>query len=358
MQSNDNPPAMPDSDRMPVVSAAGTLYEVGLAIGHHRQHRIAARVEAMRERRLSVGIDNATAYRSAQPYLALTEGLLPDLVVELAGIADGAGVPFLELFRLNCPGARLPAESPWLRRRPARRTPGGGCTSMVSRGPDGVVLGHTEDFAPEWRDDLYVLRMQTGKTRLCALNYAQTLAGCAAAVNGAGLVQVIDSLHDRRHPLGISAHFLARGVLAHDDIAGAVDFLRHTLPRDGGFNHLLVQGTRIVNIEAGPAGFAVEEVTTDTYAHTNHYLNVLGKARPEPAANSLTRRSRALALLRPAMTDHDMYGALADRDGYPDSICRDRTIGAFLADTRDGAVQIAWDQPIPDGATFHRYHVP
>ena len=251
VQSKDGTPPL---DRMPVVSAAGTPYEVGLAIGRHRQHRIAARVEAMRERRLSVGIDDATAYRSAQPYLALTEGLLPDLVVELAGIADGAGVPFLELFRLNCPGARLPAESPWLRRRQAQPAAGGGCTSMVSRGPDGVVLGHTEDFAPEWRDDLYVLRMQTGKTRLCALNYAQTLAGCAAAINGAGLVQVIDSLHDRWHPLGISAHFLARGVLAHDDIAGAVDFLRRTLPRDGGFNHLLVQGTRIVNVEAGPAG--------------------------------------------------------------------------------------------------------
>ena len=355
MQSKDNTPS---PDRMPVVSAAGTPYEVGRAIGRHRQHRIAARVEAMRERRLSVGIDDATAYRSAQPYLALTEGLLPDLVVELAGIADGAGVPFLELFRLNCPGARLPAESPWLRRRQAQPAAGGGCTSMVSRGPDGVVLGHTEDFAPEWRDDLYVLRMQTGKTRLCALNYAQTLAGCAAAINGAGLVQVIDSLHDRWHPLGISAHFLARGVLAHDDIAGAVDFLRRTLPRDGGFNHLLIQGRRIVNVEAGPAGFAVAEVSTDTYAHTNHYLNVLGKARPEPAANSITRRSRALALLRPAMTDHDMYGALADRDGYPDSICRDRTIAAFVADTQQGAVRIAWGQPVPDGSTFYRYRVP
>ncbi len=364
VKSKDEPPP---PDRIPVVSAIGTPYEVGLAIGRHRQHRIAARVEAMRARRRSVGIDDATAYRSAQPYLALTEGLLPDLVVELAGIAAGAGVPFLELFRLNCPGTRLPAESPWQRQEREQTTrtgsealppaAGGGCTSMVSRGAGGVVLGHTEDFAPEWRDDLYVLRMQTGKTRLCALNYAQTLAGCAAAVNGAGLVQVIDSLHDRRHPLGISAHFLARGVLAHDDIAGAVDFLRRMLPRDGGFNHLLVQGKRIVNVEAGPAGFAVAEVTTDTYAHTNHYLNVLGKARPEPAANSVTRRSRALALLRPAMTDHDMYGALADRDGYPDSICRDRTIAAFIADTRQGAVRIAWGQPVPDGSTFHRYSV-
>ena len=137
-----------------------------------------------------------------------------------------------------------------------------------------------------------------------------------------------------------------------------MDFLRRTLPRDGGFNHLLVQGTQIVNVEAGPAGFAVAEVTADTYAHTNHYLNVISKARPEPAANSLTRRSRALALLRPAMTDHDMYRALADRDGYPDSICRDRTIGAFLADTQHGAVQVAWGQPVADGSTFHRYHVP
>ena len=90
---------------------------------------------------------------------------------------------------------------------------------------------------------------------LCALNYAQTLAGCAAAVNGAGLVQVIDSLHDRRHPLGISAHFLARGVLAYDDIADAVDFLRRTLPRDGGFNHLPGPGHADRQCRGRPGGF-------------------------------------------------------------------------------------------------------
>ena len=145
MQSKDNAPS---PERMPVVSGrrhalrGRPRYRPPPPASHRGPRR------GMRERRRSVGIDDATAYRSAQPYLALTNGLLPDLVVELAGIADGAGVPFLELFRLNCPGARLPAESPWLRRQQAQRTPGGGCTSMVSRGPDGVVLGPHGGLCP------------------------------------------------------------------------------------------------------------------------------------------------------------------------------------------------------------------
>ncbi|MAG36020.1 MAG: hypothetical protein CL878_07240, partial [Dehalococcoidia bacterium] len=220
------------------------------------------------------------------------------------------------------------------------------------------VLGHTEDYAPEARDDLYVLRMQTGKTTLCALNYAQTLAGCSAAINGAGLIQVIDSLRDRRHRLGISAHFLARGVLTSDDIGGAVDFLRQTMPRDGGFNHLLVQGERAVNVEAGPTGLEVVEVAELIYAHTNHYLSALGADGPRPSSNSAARLNRALGLLRPGMASRDMFRALADRQGYPDSICRDRTIAAFVADTRQTAVHIAWGQPLPDGSTFREYCLP
>jgi hypothetical protein len=45
-----------------------------------------------------------------------------------------------------------------------------------------------------------------------------------------------------------------------------------------------------------------------------------------------------------------MKGLLGDRQDFPDSICRDRTIGAFVADTAQRRVEVCWGEP--DRATW------
>jgi isopenicillin-N N-acyltransferase like protein len=45
-----------------------------------------------------------------------------------------------------------------------------------------------------------------------------------------------------------------------------------------------------------------------------------------------------------------MKRLLADRQSFPDSICRERTIGAFVADTATRRVEVCWGEP--DGATW------
>jgi hypothetical protein len=91
-----------------------------------------------------------------------------------------------------------------------------------------------------------------------------------------------------------------------------------------------------------------------TYAHTNHYVAPsLAEKSGEPRPNSFARLTRALELVRPRMDAASMRQLLSDRQGAPDSICRDRTIGAFIADTAARWIEVCWGEP--EGATWKTY---
>ena len=187
-----------------------------------------------------------------------------------------------------------------------------------------------------------------------ALNYAQTLPGCAAAVNEAGLIVLIDALPDPDRRVGAPRHMVSRALLDLPSIDVAVDHLQQT-ERGGGWNYLLVQGERIVDVEATATRLVVHEAgPSGAYAHANHYLDpVLAADSGDPRPNSITRLSRALELVTPGMDLAQMKALLSDKQHSPDSICRDRTVAAFVADTAARQVQVCWGEP--DGATWTAY---
>ncbi|MGH2350920.1 MAG: C45 family autoproteolytic acyltransferase/hydrolase, partial [Chloroflexota bacterium] len=248
--------------------------------------------------------------------------------------------------------------------REAAATPAAdGCTSVASRGQRGVVVGHTEDSSPEAIDGLYLLdativepQSASGATRsrFLALNYAQTLPGCAAAANEHGLIVLVDALPDPDRRVGAPRHFVSRALLDLPSIDAAIDHLR-TTERGGGWNYLLAQGERIVNVETTATRVVVQEVDgSGTYAHSNHYLDdTLAADTGDPRPNSLARLTRALELVSPGMDVAQMKGLLADRQDFPDSICRERTIGAFVADTATRQIEVCWGEP--DTATWVSY---
>jgi hypothetical protein len=319
-----------------------------------------------------------------EPYVEAAARIYPHLLVELEAMARAAGVPFDVLFRLNCYEARPPEERMAERERRAQRAqpapveatpakdpavlqvandpavaslPADGCTSVASRGQGGVVVGHTEDSWAEALNGLYLLDATVedpslgSPSRFFALNYAQTLPGCSAGVNEHGLIVLIDALPDPDRRIGAPRHFVSRALLDQPGIAAAIEHLRQT-ERGGGWNYFLVQGERIVDVEATATRLVVHEAgPSGTYAHANHYLDpTLAHDAGDPRPNSVTRLSRALELVSPGMSPDQMKRLLADRQSFPDSICRDRTIGAFVADTAARRVEVCWGEP--DGATW------
>lgn len=165
---------------------------------------------------------------------------------------------------------------------------------------------------------------------------------------------MIDALPDpdRRH--GVPRSCVSRVLLDQPSIDDAIELL-HQMPRGGGWNYFMVQGHRIVNVETTATTVTVNDATLDgAYAHSNHYLTPeIAERAGDPRPNSIARLGRARELVRPQMDVQDMISALSDRTGYPDSICRERTIAAWVADTGARTVRVCWGEP--DDATWTKF---
>jgi isopenicillin-N N-acyltransferase like protein len=387
---------------LPVLRARGTHEDLGRLMGEFRAEQIRKAVTATKAALWDADIDRAVLAAQNGPFVEAAERIYPQYLRELRAMADGADVPFEVLFRLNCYESRPPGTPPGSvagpvvpraeeteQAQPAVKDPGvlteantdaalpshngaahadvaavggrapDGCTSVVSRGQGTVVVGHTEDSSPEAVEGIYLLDAEVVedgevRSRYLALNYAQTLPGCAAALNRHGLMVLIDALPDPERRVGAPRHFVSRALLDARSIDEAIGILRDT-ERGGGWNYLLVQGERYANVETTATKVAVTEAgEAGTYAHSNHYLDgALAEAAGEPRANSLARLARAQALGQPGLSLDAMKRLLSDREGYPDSICRDRTIAAWVADAAARTVEVCWGEP--EGATWTRY---
>jgi len=374
----------PAGARIPVLHVHGSHKELGRRMGEFGQKQIERVVNAAKASFWDAEVSKAELASQIQPYVEAAERSYPGYLVELRAMADGADVPFDLLFRLNCYESRPPGTPPGSAAGPSPvfapapvepapetdvpvKDPGvlagapaaDGCTSVVSRGSGTVIVGHTEDSSPEAVEGIYLLDAtveEAGevRSRFLALNYAQTLPGCAAAMNRYGLIVLIDALPDPDRQIGAPRHFVSRALLDCRSIDEAVATLRDTA-RGGGWNYLLAQGDRYANVET-TATRVVITASGDlpAYAHANHYLDgTLAGDSGDPRPNSLARLERARQLMQPDLSLDEMKALLSDRQGFPDSICRDRTIAALVADAAQHSIEVCWGEPA--GATWTRY---
>ena len=216
-------------------------------------------------------------------------------------------------------------------------TPADGCTSVASRGAGAWWWAHRRLHPkPSGASTSSTPRSTRRRWRRegdPALNYAQTLPA-APPVNEAGLIVPIDALPDPDRRVGAPRHMVSPGVtgpLPRSTLASTTCSRRSArgleLPpvQWGADRGRGGHGDAPAVHEAGPSG---------AYAHANHYLDpVLAADSGDPRPNSITRLSRALELVTPGMDLARMKALLSDKQHSPDSICRDRTVAAFVADT-------------------------
>ncbi|HEU5317728.1 MAG TPA: C45 family peptidase [Chloroflexota bacterium] len=361
----------------------GTHEELGRAMGEFRAAQLKRSTDLAKAALWEADVSRAMLAEQIGPYVEATERIFPQHMRELRAMAEGAQVPFDVLFRLNCYESRPPGTPPGSVAGPAGPSPvfatlptrrvevkdpgvlagaapaGDGCTSVVSRGDGTVIVGHTEDSSPEAVDGIYLLDAEVVDggnvvSRFLALNYANTIPGCAAAMNRHGLIVLIDALPDPDRRLGASRHVVSRALLDCESIDAAIGLLRET-ERGGGWNYVLIQGDRFANVETTATRVVVtEDDGSGAYAHANHYLNEeIAADAGDPRPNSVARLMRAQQLVDRGLSLEAIKQVLSDREGFPDSICRERTIAAFVADAAAKRVEVCWGEP--EGASWTAY---
>ncbi|MEZ5775603.1 MAG: C45 family peptidase [Hyphomicrobiaceae bacterium] len=258
---------------------SGTPRERGIAYGRGLAGLIRERDAAWRhaiEARDHMPADAFIArLLGATDFLPAIERFVPDLLEEVHGIAEGAGLPFDAML-----AAQLMDEEWWFSSAIApehQHEHHAHCSTLGSldRAGGRAVVAQNMDLIG-WMDGFQVaLTIRDEATGLdqIVLTVAGMIGLCG--LNSAGLGLGVNTLADLNvSRTGLPVAFLARGLLARRSHAEAVAFLA-SAPHASGQSYILADRGEISCHEGSAAGVARYQPANgpaDTVWHTNHAL--------------------------------------------------------------------------------------
>ena len=305
---------------IPMIEARGNHREVGQQIGQSCQVQIRSMLAGLRLD-LPNGITWPEMLVQSQFYLEFSREVYPQYVEELEGIADGADVPFNEVFLSMC-------EELW------ESVAWHGCTDMAARGRatlDGSTLvAHTNDLLPQAEENLVILKVQV-EDEPEFLGISSGGIAISAGFNAAGISLTGNQLDNNDIRPGVPRLLVVRAILASRYLSEAMDHCLLT-QRASSYNNVLADTNgEVYSMEGSATDCEPIYIENDILAHTNHYVNPAMRrfeADHNSLSNSTLRYNRAMRLLREnygQLTPDLFRKLLADHAGYPTSICKHGT---------------------------------
>ena len=306
------------SKAIPVIEARGTHREVGHQIGEQCQLQIESMLSHLQED-LPAGVGWDEMLEQSNIYLQDSRAVYPLYVEELEGIAEGAKVPFDEIFLSMC--EELWEAAAWKK----------GCSDLAARGPatlDGsTLIAHTNDLLPQSEENLVILKVQAGDEPEF-LGVSSGGVGISAGFNAAGISLTGNQLDNNDIRPGAPRLLVVRAILASRFLSEAMDHC--LLPqRASSYNNVIADANgEVYSMEGSATDCEPIYIEEHILAHTNHYLSPAMRqfeADRNTISNSVTRYNRAIRLLRQhygQLTPELFQKLLADHAGYPTSICK------------------------------------
>ena len=303
--------------RFPEIEVSGSSREMGRQLGEAAREKIREFVLSALERvNLTIAITRDRAYQIARDSLVHAHSYSAEMVDELTGVAEAAGVSLEDLMLLQVRN-QFTVESD------------AGCTSFAAT--QGKMS--TPFVAQNWDNDpaldpytVVLTRRPKGKPAL--INVTQVGLIAYIGLNEHGIGACLNTLPAPSRPTGVPHYFTLRGIFEASTLDGAIDAVRRA--------ERAVPANILLTTPQGPADL---EVTIDEVyvlredqrghvTHTNHCVHdelVTINEQFDELIESGPRKARIdqqlLALQRP-VTVEDAQKLLADHEGFPRSICR------------------------------------
>ncbi len=302
---------------IPMIAARGSYREVGQQIGQGCRPQIQNTLALLREE-LPEGIAWPEMLWQSKRYQDFSRKIYPNYIEEIEGIAEGADVPFDEVFLSMC--EELWDDIAWR-----------GCTDMAALGRatlDGsTLIAHTNDLLPQVEENLVLLKFQAGDEPEI-LGVSPGGIAISAGFNAAGISLTGNQLDQNDIRPGVPRLLIVRAILASRHISEAISHC--LLPqRASSYNNVLADAYgEVYSMEGSATDCEPIYIEDDILAHANHYISPVMRrfeADRSKIGNSVHRHNRAMRLL------HENYGhltpelfqkLLADHAGYPASICK------------------------------------
>lgn len=319
---------------------SGTHREVGLQIGEALAPQVQRTMAWMRSS-LPPGVTWVDMLLKGRLCLAHSRGVYPQYVEELEGIAEGANVPFEELFLSLCEELWEPAAwlgvSPLLTGQMLHDTASPllrGCTDLAARGEATVqgqtLIAHNNDTSPESEDYLAILQVQAGDEPEF-LGVTIGGLGFSAGFNAAGVSMTGNAVSCRDIRPGVPRLLLARAILASRRLGEAIDACLLPL-RASNYNNVIADANgEIYSMEGSATDCEPIYAEDNILSHSNHYVSWPMRrfeATPHHIGNSIFRYYRSQRLLQEnygRLSPLLLQQLLADHANYPGSICKHET---------------------------------
>lgn len=276
----------------------------------------------------------------------------PTYVDEIRAMAEGAGVAFKDLFRLNITELKPFAEK---------------CSTLIFpiATPKGrrILIAHNEDWTPD-QNDVFILSVKMPDVSYVILTYDGYLPGLSSGVNSHGVAHAVNYVLAKDIRAAIPRIFITRSLVTTPSTKEFLKWLEKTHRAFGQSIHI-AEKDRYTGIEVTAKQMALRKLKLPTL-HTNHYLaETLSKVRGTPSKSSLIRYKVGCELLKNAMRGlslKDLTRAsvskiakkiLSDRSGFPYAIWRDAdhpletsaTVATAFFGTDGGAVEVYRKKP-------------
>jgi len=313
------------ADPIPVLEVRGTHRQVGQQIGEQLRPQIQMMLTIQRGSLLA-GVSWQEMLFQSSLYLDYSKAVYPQYIDELQGIAEGAQVPFEEVFLSMC--EELWEMAAW--RNQQVRIPKG-CTDFAARGRatlDGhTLLAHTNDLSAEAEQGLVILKVQAGEEPEF-IGVSAGGVGFSAGFNAAGISLTGNQVDNNDIRPGVPRLLVVRAILAARRLGEAMDAC--LLPnRASSYNNVLAdQYGEIYSMEGSATDCEPLYIEGDILAHANHYASTAMRrfeADRNEIAGSVIRHNRAMRLLREnygQLSKQRFIELLADHANYPASICK------------------------------------
>jgi isopenicillin-N N-acyltransferase like protein len=346
-EPSDWPQAAGSPGRLREVVAQGGPRELGLQHGQAARDLIRASYSVRMRHASAFSTESAVLARGMR-YLPFAERYAPELIEEVNGIADGAGMTFERTFFLQVATELELTAS--------------GCTALgVSTSRGGPMLAQNWDQPSDSRNNQIILHLRpSDRPEIVIFAHAGVIGYLGLNSSGVGNVQ--NQLFATERPLGLTGYFVTRKLLGFDSIADGLCWLEDIELGSCG-NYLLGDAEgNIADIELGDGIF--RRLEPEVRGHTNHYLltDWLTPDRAESVVPDSKHRLKRLNSLLATSGDHAMViDTLRDHEGYPASICRHeddpgtRTLASLVLRLQSRELDVCYGNPCV--GDYHTYQL-
>ncbi|MBT2411293.1 acyl-coenzyme A--6-aminopenicillanic-acid-acyltransferase form [Streptomyces sp. ISL-12] len=337
--------ATPTPRTLPLVEISGTPRDRGRQYGEAVRPQLRAALAYYEEAfGHAAGLTWAQVTARAARWQRPVDAYAPDLLEEMRGTADGAGVDLLDVLALNARGevlydksfAAMETEGEADGKTEGETDAPDGCTSFAAFGPasgDGHVwAGQNWDWRAAVADTVVMLRIVQPPAPTLIMQVEAGQVGRQGA-NSAGLALNANGLGGRfSSAIGLPQTVVRRRVLDQSVVTDALDVLCRTRAHIASNALLTCREGFAIDLETTPAGHGWLYPTDGLLVHGNHYQAGVPAAlaadyRPL-SPDSLVRVPRAEQGLRalrestgPDESRKLIKQAMSDHLGHPESLC-------------------------------------